>query len=940
MTDFPQTQNPRPPVPKNILSIHVNHNPPLCYNPPMFPPPLRHIPPPLSGSIAAAARNFLITRSGPILCALFLLAGVALAGDYGINYDERAQRQIAQANLDYILGHADRIAPELDHDRVYGVVFELPLLLAEQVLGLDDYHYIHRFRLTITHLLFILGAFFCYRLAYRLTGNRPVAILALLLFILHPRLYAHSYLNSKDLPFLSIFMVALYLLERAFRKDTLAAFLVLGVAVGILTNLRIMGLTLVAATLAMRGWDLWDAAGWAQRKAILRTAGLFLLTAGLTLYAVTPYAWANPGDYLLTSLSLTVNHPVVLPQLFQGELLLSNQLPPHYAATWFAITTPPLILLLGLIGMAAVAAHCIRRPKAIFRNGRQRFLLLLPACFLLPPLAAALLGSNQYEGWRQLYFLYAPFCLLAALGGGWLLTALFRRRPLPVGIYALAGLGLGLIALQMAQIHPLQSSYFNFLVNRATPEYLQTQYPMDYWKLAARDSLQSLLANHPDETLIVRTGRRHINILPPAARQYLTPDSLNRRADFALAGPPASYQPDLAFNSPHRRRLYNNTLSAARPLDSARMTPAALAAYREIYRQAVAGQPIIRADYNVYVDGRRLTFIQENCPPAGPDVWFGVKPLPPAPETFPPYFPQPGFYAPYHNQRVRVDDLCLAVIQLPEEVDGDLILMQRSAGNYEPGGMTLWQGLHSLSQPGLRELIAQERQRRQAADDDDFAVVLDRRNGRPRLLYAKAACSPAEYATPVFLHIYPARPADLPPAARAINFANRDFALETYGGRPAGECIAVVPLPDYPIVEIRTGQAGLWRHTLYPSANIDLLPAEYASLAGQEPTARAAFDLYLQDNRLLYLRETCAADDTAANFFLHITPRSRADLPPERQSYGFANHDFAFAWWGGPFNGRCLAAVPLPNYPIKQIRTGQRTPGQDELWAAELSLER
>ena len=906
----------------------------------MFPPPLS-IPPPLSGSIPAAARNFLIPRSGPILCALFLLAGLVLAGDYGINYDERAQRQIAQANLDYLLGHADRIAPELYHDRVYGIVFELPLLLAEGVLGLDDYHYAHRFRLTVTHLLFILGAFFCYRLAWRLTGSRPVAILALLLFILHPRLYAHSYLNSKDLPFLTLFIIALYLLERAFRKDTLAAFLVLGVAVGILTNLRIMGLTLVAATLAMRGLDLWAATGWPQRKPLLLTAGLFLLTAGLTLYAVTPYAWANPIDYLLTSLSLTVNHPVVLPQLFQGELLLSNQLPPHYAATWFAITTPPLILLLGLIGMAAVAARCIRRPKAIFRNDRHRFLLLLPTCFLLPPLAAALLGSNQYEGWRQLYFLYAPFSLLAALGGGWLLTALSRRRLLPVGIYALAGLGLGLIALQMAQIHPLQSAYFNFLVNRATPEYLQTQYPMDYWKLAARDNLQSLVAAPPDETLIVRTGRRHINILPPAARQYITPDSLNRRADFALASPPASHQPDLAFNSPHRRRLYNNTLSVARPLDSARMTPAASAAYREIYRQATAGQPIIRADYQVYVDGRRLTFIQENCPPAGPDVWFGVKPLPPAPETFPPYFPRPGFYAPYHNQRVRVDDVCLAVIQLPEEVDGDLILMQRSAGNYEPGGMTLWEGLHSLSQPGLRELIAQgRRHQQQAAADDDFTVVLDRRNGVNRLLYAKAACSPAEYAAPIFLHIYPARPMDLPPAAREINFANRDFSLETYGGRPDGECIAVVPLPEYSIVEIRTGQADIWSHTLYPSANLARLPSEYASLAGQEPNARAPFDLYLRDNQLLYLRETCAAADTAANFFLHITPRSRADLPPERQPYGFANHDFAFAWWGGPFNGRCLAAVPLPDYPIKTIRTGQSRPGQNELWSVELSLER
>ena len=769
-------------------------------------PPLRRIAPQLAGG-RRAARNLLMDRGGLLVCALFLLAGLALAGDYGINYDERAQRQIAQANLDYILGQADRIDTELYHDRVYGVVFELPLLLAEGILGREDYYYVHRLRLTLTHLLFIVGAFFCWRLAYRLTDHRLIALLALLLFLLPPRLYAHSYLNSKDLPFLALLVIALYLLERAFRKDTVGAFVLLGIAVGILTNLRIMGVGLLAAALAMRGLDLGAAAGWPERKPILLTAGLFVLTAGLTLYAVTPYAWANPIDYLTTSLSLTVNHPVVLPQLFQGQLILSNELPPHYAAVWFAITTPPPILLLGIIGMAAVAVRAWRRPGAIFRNTRRRFLVMLIACFLLPPLAAALLGSDQYEGWRQLYFLYAPFVLLAAVGGGGLVAALSRRRYGPAGIYGLAGLGLALILLQMAQIHPLQTDYFNFLVNRTDPERLRTQYAMDYWKLAVGDGLQYLLTRHPGEALTVRTGRRHLNIRPAAERQYLTADSVNRRADYTLAGQPAAYQPDLAFNSRYRRRLYKNTLSVVRPLDDSRMTPAAIAAYREIYRQARAGEPIIRADYAVYSNGRRLTFIQENCPADGPDVWFGVKPIPPALETLPPYFPQPGFYAPFHNQRVRVDGLCLAVIQLPDDGDGDLILMQRSGGNYEPGGATLWEGLHSLSQPGLRELIAPGRQQQPPeAGPEDFAVFLDQDAGRNRLLYAKAACTRDEYATPVFLHIHPARPEDLPPGARLVSFENRDFSLDTYGGRPGGDCVAIVPLPDYPIAEIRTGQ--------------------------------------------------------------------------------------------------------------------------------------
>ena len=905
-------------------------------------PPLRRIFRQLSGR-SPAAPSFLANRSGLLVCILFLLAGLATAGDYGINYDEGPQRRIARANLDYILGHSDRIATDLYQDRVYSVAFELPLLLAERLLGLEDYSQIHRLRLTLTHLFFIIGASLGYRLAYRLFGNRPLAILALLFLLLHPRIYGHSFVNFKDLPFLSMFLITLYLLERAFRKDTLGAFLLLGAAVGVLTNLRIMGLMLVAAPLAMRGLDCFYAGNWPERKRILLTAGLFALTAGLTLYAATPYAWANPVDYIITSLSQTVNHPAVLPQLFQGELLLSNALPPHYTAVWFGITTPPPILLLGFIGMAAVMIRGIRRPGAVFRNTRLRFLLLLAACFLLPPLAATLLGSNQSEGWRHLFFIYAPFCLLAAYGGGLLAAALARRGwRRAAGMYGLAGVGLGLVMLQMAQIHPLPPVYFNFLAERTTPERLRTQYDLDYMQLAHREGLEYLRQRHPGETLTVRVGQRHLGILSAAARQRLQPATGGRRADYELIYPLESVQPDLAFNTAYRHRLYNNTLIVLRPLDAARMTPAAIAAYQEIYRQAVAGEPIIRADYKVYLADNRLTFVRENCPPGGRDEWFGVKPFPAAAKSLPPYSRQAVFYAPYYNHRVRLGEVCLAVIQLPPDIAGDLIITRRNLGNFGPAGLPLWEELHTLAGPGLEEKIAEYRRNRPPpANPDAFAVFLDRdAAGRPRLLYAKAGCTQSEYETRVTLHITPADLADLPAYNRDSPFDNRDFLLDVYGGRPGGDCIAAIPLPAYPIAEIRTGQAGVWAATLYPPADTDSLRAIYATLSDRPPSARSDFDLYLQDSRLFYLRETCDAGDTAAAFFLHILPQDIADLPAERRAAGFVNLDFPFARWGGSFDGKCLAAVPLPDYPVKEIRTGQHIPGPGELWAVELAVER
>ena len=736
-------------------------------------------------------------------------------------------------------------------------------------------------------------------------------------------------------------MIALYLLERAFRRNTPAAFLLLGVAVGLLTNLRIMGIMLFPAVIAMRGLDLFSAAGGTERKQILLTAGLFILAAALTLYAVTPYAWPDPWEYLAASLDLTVNHPAVAYQLFQGQWQFSNEMPPHYAAAWFTITTPPMIMLLGGIGAAAVVAAGLRRPKTIFRNTPQRFLLLALACFLLPPLAAALLGSNLWDNWRHFYFLYAPFVILAAAGMGWLTAALLRRRPGPRGLYALAGLGLTLVLLQMTQLHPLQYLYFNFLVDRTTPEYLRTHYSLDPWHLAPRAALEQLLSDHPGETFVVRGPKFQLAALPPAVRQRLRTASDGRSADYELIYRGEPGRPDQAFNYRYSR-LYNNTLIGLRPLQESRMTPAAVAAYREIHRQAVAGQPILRADYTVYRQGQRLTFVKENCPPESPDAAFSASLFPPNPPAPPPDLADVRWYiaAGVSNHGVRLGDDCLAVIQLPNYFRGDLLISQSNLGRYRPSDLA-WQELYSLNPPGLRARIAQLRQGQSPPPPNAFALFLEQdAAGRPRLLYAKANCAPSEYETRVFLHITPQNPVDLPFYQWQSGVDNRDFPLSRYGLRSRdGECIAVYPLPDYPIAAILTGQAGMWETSLYPPADPERLRAAYAALADSQPEARAYFDLYLQKGRLVYLRESCAAADTAAGFFLHIIPVAAADLPAERQDAGFANLDFPFARYGGHFDGRCLAAAPLPDYPVKTIRTGQYVAEQGELWAVELNLE-
>ena len=207
---------------------------------------------PLSPISQTAA--FLARHAHLVALALFAIVGVAVLDDYGIGTDENAQREIGYAALNYILGDSDAQIKG-HHDRFYGVAVEAPLVVVERLLGLEDSRAIYLSRHLLTHLLFLTAGFFAWLLAYRLFGSRLVALLAMTLFLLHPRIYAHSFFNSKNPVFLSAFMIALYLTHRAFRRDSVWAFALCGAGAALLMNVRIMGVMLPAAVLGMLALD-------------------------------------------------------------------------------------------------------------------------------------------------------------------------------------------------------------------------------------------------------------------------------------------------------------------------------------------------------------------------------------------------------------------------------------------------------------------------------------------------------------------------------------------------------------------------------------------------------------------------------------------------------------------------------------------------------------
>ena len=117
---------------------------------------------------------------------------------------------------------------------------------------------------------------------------------------------------------------------------------------------------------------------------------------------------------------------------------------------------------------------------------------------------------------------------------------------------------------------------------------------------------------------------------------------------------------------------------------------------------------------------------------------------------------------------------------------------------------------------------------------------------------------------------------------------------------------------------------------------------DYESIASGEPAVRSVFDVYIGENTVSYLKSPCVRADTEAKFFLALYPADANALPDRRKQHGFDNLDFDFDRRGVIFNGRCMARIPLPEYAITRISTGQYVRvegGYNNLWKAEVRFD-
>ena len=881
-----------------------------------------------------------------VALALFFAVGAAALDDYGVAPDTLPNRITGHSALGYILGDADALISE-DHiynEHLYPVAYEVALAAIERVgwVGEDSRRVVLSRHLT-THLVFLAGGFFAWLLAYRLFGSRAAALIAMLLFLLHPRIYAQSFFNSKDIPFLCAFMASLYLIHRAFRRGTVWSFALCGAGVGITANVRALGAVLFAAVLGMLALDLIHALrrgdGGARRRA-LANAAAFSLAAATALYATFPLLWSDPTN-LMDALVETTRHPVRIRSLFQGEWVAWPNIPSSFIPVWALITTPPAALVLAAVGLASAAALCARRWRGALGNTPERFWLLVAACAALPVLASALMDVNVYDDWRQLFFIYAPTCLLAALG---LRSAvsLLPKREYRIGGYAIVLAALAIVVFQMVRLHPYQNDYFNALVNRNGAEWLGNMYAMDYQGVSRREALEFLLETYPNERIAVDDRNGSDPAVYAGFNLWAIPKDDRQRVAINRVFP--DFKISKSAESPiWTREIYGVPIAS---IEDVRAESAA--AHRAAYETARAAEPLARAEFAIYAGsddagGDTLVYVKEQCSEDDARGRFFIRAFPHRQDRSGESAREGGLEYnalrfDFRNYGARHGGACAAEYPLPRYPVREVQTGQTRA---DGGETVLWSAAFPLNKHRAAYAAAQSAE---PVAESVFDIYADGRT----LAYVKEPCAERDARGRFRLQAFPADAGDLSASSArgGLPYDSLNFGFHDYGLIFDGKCVIARTLPNYRMTHIEIGQwtpqeGELWSARINFAAGVERYLRTAAELSERTPDIASDYGVHLTDNMLAYIKAPCDADDTRGRFLLSATPANARDLSDDSRERDLPHNslNFDFDRYGVMSDGKCVILRELPDYPISRIETGQWIPGESgRLWDGEIAV--
>jgi len=414
--------------------------------------------------------------------ALFLilfLMGLVAYKDYGISWDEPIQRKFGLAVFDYIFDGSDQMYKS--SEKYYGPAFEFVLVAVEKVLRLSGEKEVYQARHLFVFSFNFIGYLYFYKLARVVFKSRLHSIAAVSFLAFSPRIFAHSFYNSKDLVLMSSVIIASYCSLKFLREPSTKNALLAGFSCALAIAVRIAGIFVPAITISLFILSL--------KKTKLKPLSFYVLFIVVFTYVLWPVLWKNPIKEFISAFNEMKGFHEVSSTVFLGSAIAGNEIPWFYIPVWIFITVPYTQILFFIGGILAVF-------KSKFKDINALYIFLW---FILPLASVIYLKSTLYDGWRQMFFIYPGFILISIYGFDYLLKS--KARYIKVFIVTLVFINHIQALLFIYKWHPNQNVYFNLFAGNKSE--ISKKFSLDYWGLVYKQLYDYLSENDNRESIKV-----------------------------------------------------------------------------------------------------------------------------------------------------------------------------------------------------------------------------------------------------------------------------------------------------------------------------------------------------------------------------------------------------------------------------------------------------
>lgn len=440
------------------------------------------------------------------VAVLLGLLGVMVATvlDYGMTADEPVQNRYGRRLVRWYatLGE-DRAAVEQHDTWLYGGFFELAAQAAEVVSPLGVYETRHVVNALVGFVGFVATAWLGAEIAGPWGG-----LLSLLFLALTPTFYGHAFNNPKDIPFASLFALgtaAVLHASRQLPRPRWPAILGAAVAIGLAAGVRVAAIVLFGYAAVLWLGRLWlepKGAGLRPtRTPLARVLGalLVLVVGGWAVMVLFwPYAQLDPLRNPFRAFGAFSHFWDRMPVFYDGRLTRSGALPRWALPKLFALTLPETYFVASALGGWRLLALLRARPPLRATIARLLPTLSVAALAVAPIAWAVAFHTPFYNGNRQFLFVVPP---LAAVAGA-AVAAFFRSGGRTARIFATALLAVafGVTLVDMVELHPYQSVYFNRLVAGGVRR-AALRYETDYWCSTYKEGLDWVVDHYSRRSL-------------------------------------------------------------------------------------------------------------------------------------------------------------------------------------------------------------------------------------------------------------------------------------------------------------------------------------------------------------------------------------------------------------------------------------------------------